>query len=120
MAEVVNGAARDHTVDVTQSSENRADELAPLVVDVSDDRSGTTFSLALSARRALEGRFHVHPSPRVFVGHDTRSEFEKMHGPMLRQILLILTGLSEQQLRDLGRAEFREAVSERVLAEWKA
>lgn len=112
-------AARDHTVGVTQSSEIQADELAPLVVAVSDDRSGTTFSLALAARRALEGRYHVHPSPRLFVGHETRSEFENVHGPMLRQILLILTGLSEQQLRELGRAEFREAVSERVLAEWK-
>jgi hypothetical protein len=92
----------------------------PLVVYVSDDRAGVTFALEPRVRRTLQARFvGSHPSPRVFIGQETRAAFEEMH-PILRQVLLILTGVSEERLRELGPVEFREPVTERVLKELTA
>jgi len=87
----------------------------PIVIHVSSDRTGVTFSLALTERRALERRLGIRPSPRIFVAHETRSAFDEIHGSMLRQIVLILTGISEERLKELGTVEFREPVTERLL-----
>lgn len=98
---------------VTQPAASRRGE--PLIIHVNVDGTGITFSLGLSARRRLERDFGVHASPRVFVGHETRAAFEEIHGPMLRQLVLVLTGVDEDRLRDVGPIEFREPVTERLL-----
>jgi hypothetical protein len=40
--------------------------------------------------------------PGVFVGYDTRAEFEELHGPMWKQIAMMLTGLTWEQIESMG------------------
>ncbi len=81
------------------------------------DREGSTFSLSTESRRLLEERFKqsLHTSPRIFIAHSTQSDFERLHGDSSKQILLLLTGLTEDQVSRL-RVEFRDPVTERRLS----
>jgi hypothetical protein len=46
------------------------------------------------------------PASSVFVSFDTQWSFERFHGPMWTQIAMLLTGLSEEQIQDLGGFSF--------------
>lgn len=92
----------------------------PLVIHASSQRDGTTYALDLSARRMIQERFGAmsKPSARLFVSHETRDTFEEVAGPMRKQIIVLLTGLAEERLQNLGRVEFRESPTENLLYEW--
>ncbi|MBL8946814.1 MAG: hypothetical protein JNK45_26830 [Myxococcales bacterium] len=88
-----------------------------VVIYQSGDRDGSTFELSSRARRMLEMRFAgaVHFAPRVFIAHETRADFERLHGSLARQIVMLLTGLTEERLAEVGSVEFRDPVTEKPL-----
>ncbi len=94
-----------------------ADRDQPIIIYQSADREGSTFELSTPSRRALERRFggQLRPAPRIFIAHATRDDYERLHGAIGKQIVLLLTGLSEERLSDLGRVEFRDPVTEHRL-----
>ncbi len=89
----------------------------PIIVYQSADREGSTFALSTPSRRVLEHHFgqQLRVAPRVFIAHSTREDYERLHGAMWKQIVLLLTGLSEDRLKELGRVEFWDPVTERRL-----
>ena len=89
----------------------------PLVVYQSADREGSTFSLSPESRRTLKQRFgeSVHPRRRIFIAHSTNEDFNRLHDSLWRQIVLLLTGLQEDRLAEVGRVEFRDPVTEQPL-----
>jgi hypothetical protein len=89
----------------------------PIVVYQSADREGSTFGLSSDAQRFLRAHFGsaVHLAPRVFVAHETRADYDRLHGSLSRQILMLLTGLSEERLAEVGPIEFRDPVTEQRL-----
>ncbi|HWO18962.1 MAG TPA: hypothetical protein VNO30_09300 [Kofleriaceae bacterium] len=98
------------------------DEGPRLVVYQSTDREGSTFSLSPAARRMLEARFgeRLHASPRIFVAHPVgahpaRDVPERLHGMLARQLVMLLTGLGDQDLAQAGEIEFRDPVTDRRL-----
>lgn len=88
-----------------------------VVVYQSGDREGSTFELSSRTRRILEGRFAgaVHFAPRMFVAHETPADFGRLRESLARQIVMVLTGLGEERLAEVGAVEFRDPVSERPL-----
>lgn len=92
----------------------REDE--PIVVYQSTDREGSTFSLSSDARRILQERFgdKIHFAPRIFIAHDTRDDFERLHGSLAKQLVALLTGLSDEYVAQVA-VEFRDPVTERSL-----
>ena len=75
---------------------------------------GTTYSLHPAfRRRLLEAYPTVRPAPSVFVGSDTKVDFESLHGPMWKQIAILLTGLSLEKLTEFGQVIVRDPMSGR-------
>ena len=57
----------------------------------------------------------VHSRPRVFIAHETKADYEHVHGAIAQQIIPLLTGLAEERLGALGGVTFRDAVTEQEL-----
>ena len=75
---------------------------------------GTTYRLHPVSRERLRVAFPtIAQAPSVFVGFDTQADFESLHGPMWGQIAMLLTGLSLQRLREMGRVIVREPATGR-------
>jgi len=79
-----------------------------IVVAVGDQGNGATFQLTPETRRMLESRlpgWSRGPSA-VFLAAERRWDFKLMRGPMWAQVVMLLTGLTEDQVRDLGGFTF--------------
>ena len=87
-----------------------------IIIEVGVQLDGYTFRLSPRARAKLERESPNLPPPTsLFVGFDTRSDFEKIHGPMWQQIVSILTGISEDKLKKIGDYEFVDPLTNRVI-----
>jgi hypothetical protein len=103
-----------------------------IVVYQSTDREGSTFSLSPAARRMLEARFgeRLHASPRIFVAHPagappavappvpSRPAGEtpgRWHGRLVQHLVVLLTGLDDQDLAQAGEIELRDPVTDQRL-----
>ena len=88
----------------------------PLVIHRSTDRSGATYALSPATEARIRRAFPAaHIPPRVFVAHETKADYEAIHGSIRRQIVQLLTGLDEERLSSLGPVSFRDPVTERVI-----
>ena len=90
----------------------------PIVIYESSNRAGTTFALSPHTEMALERKLGdtFKPAPRIFIAHATKDDTERLHVRLWRQILMLLTGLPEDRLAELGKVEFRDAVTEKLIA----
>jgi len=93
-------------------------EEPPLVVDVKIDDQGWTLSLASDSIRRMQ---EIHREPwkpnSVTIKHETKHEFEQMHGDMIRHIIPILTELSIEQVVALGGVCLHDRSTGRIV-EW--
>jgi hypothetical protein len=88
---------------------------AEIRIDVGKQADGCAYELHPSSKAFL-ARTHgeVRPAPTLFVGYETRDDFEAVHGPMWKQIAMILTGLPWSQLKKLGVEFFDPAEGKRI------
>jgi len=99
----------------------KVDEDTRIVVYQSTDRSGSTFALSPEARRMLQERFGTkfHGAPRIFIAHEIRDEIrddlERLHGRLAKHLVMLLTGLDDDLLGQVGDIEFRDPVTDRRL-----
>jgi hypothetical protein len=113
---VARPSARAHTVAMGATAKKVKAEGEKIVVYQSTDRSGATFALSPGSRNALQQHFGsaVQFAPRIFIAHDTRGDFERIHGGLAKQLLSLLTGLSAEAIADFS-VEFRDPVTEQTL-----
>lgn len=99
---------------MSASAEQATMEDETIVVFQSTDREGSTFSLSPDARRVLQQRFgdKLHFAPRIFIAHETRDDFERLHGSLAKQLVALLTGLSDEHVAQVT-VEFRDPVTNR-------
>lgn len=77
--------------------------MSPLVIHIGRQSDGCAYELNPRSRVEILRRFPgVRSVPGVFVGYDTRAEFEELHGPMWKQIAMMLTGLTWEQIESMG------------------
>ena len=87
-----------------------------IIIEVGVQLYGYTFRISPRTRAKLERESPNLPPPTsLFVGFDTRSDFEKIHGSMWQQIVSILTGLSEDKLKKLGGYDFVDPLTNQVI-----
>lgn len=97
------------------------DDETRIVIYQSTNREGSTFALSSEARRMLQQRFGAkfHGSPRIFIAHDIRDDvrenLERLHGRLAKQLVMLLTGLDDQSLAQIGDIEFWDPVTEQRL-----
>ena len=96
---------------------NQAAPALPFVIFRSVNRDGETYALEPLSLDRLKRKLGaaVHARPRVFIAHETKADYEHVHGAIVPQIVQLLTGLSEDRLRPLGGVTFRDAVTEQDL-----
>jgi hypothetical protein len=88
-------------------------------VAVGKQSNGATFQLPPKTRRLLESRFPGwSPVPgSVFIYSNNLWDFERMQDPMWAQIVMLLTRLNEEQIRDLGGFRFVSPADNEVVYE---
>jgi hypothetical protein len=75
----------------------------PLVIHVGRQSDGYAYELHPRSRRRIEARFPgAHLMSSLFVGVDNRSSLQQQEGAVLRQVATLLTGLTPEQLDELG------------------
>lgn len=89
----------------------------PIVIYRSVNRDGATFALKPSSRELLQQRFGdaVHIRSRVFIAHETKADYDSVHGGVAPQVVQLLTGLSAERLREFREVEFRDPVTESAI-----
>lgn len=77
-------------------------------VAVGNQGNGAAFELTYETRRMLEARIPGWSSGLsiVFLASKGRWDFGCMQDPMWAQVVMLLTGLREEQIRDLGGFTF--------------
>ena len=90
---------------------------SPIIIHRSVNRDGETFAVEHRSlerlRQALGTAVHVRP--RVFIAHESRADYEHVHGSIASQVIQILTGLTEERVSALGGVIFRDPVTEQDL-----
>jgi hypothetical protein len=94
-----------------------AAEPGPIVILRSVNRNGETFALEPRSLDRLRATFGaaVRAHPRVFIAHEAHADYEHVHGSIAPQVVLLLTGLTEERLKALGGVTFRDPVTDRDL-----
>ena len=89
----------------------------PFVIFRSVNRDGETYALEPRSLERLQKALGaaVHWRPRVFIAHETKADYEHVHGTVAKQIIQLLTGLDEERLGALGGVTFRDALTEKDL-----
>lgn len=88
-----------------------------LTIEMTTQGNGWTFRLDPKSRSLLTQRFdHASIGSSVFVGTDTRRSYEDIHGTMWNQIVLLLTGLSPDQIEELGGYQIIDVRSGRMIS----
>ena len=71
----------------------------PIVILAGLQGAGTTYQLHPLSREVLETKFPASQKvPSIFVGYASKEDFEKLHGPLWKQIAEMLTGVPAYQL----------------------
>jgi hypothetical protein len=88
----------------------------PIVIWVARESDGVSFALDRAGRVRL-GEPATRSWPRLFVGWDTKADYETIHGDITDQIAMVLTGLPLEKLKGLGGIIFKDRGSgrERIL-----
>jgi hypothetical protein len=92
-------------------------------IAVGRQSDGGAYELEPLSRRLIDRRFPgLEPPGQVFVEYAKREDFERVHGPLWRHIALMLTGLTEEQLEELGGFRIFEPLArgERILYDSQA
>ena len=89
-----------------------------IVIDVGEQGDGATFRLNPKTRIFLSSRFkNLRPPTSVFVSKETASDFEHYYGPLREPVVMILTGLGESGLQNVGEVKFVTPADSKVLFE---
>lgn len=91
--------------------------LEPIIIYRTVNRDGQTFALHPLSRRRLREGFGdaVHMHPRVFIAHETAADYERLRVALAAQVIVLLTGVSEARLAELGGVCFRDSATDQEL-----
>lgn len=94
----------------TTSRENPVD--ASVQIHVGRQRDGCTYALNPHTRNRIKQAFpHAKLWSQVFVGYESEDSFEESQTNALLQVAQLLTGLTADQLRELGGVEIIDPVA---------
>jgi hypothetical protein len=90
--------------------------LGPIEILVGRQSDGCTYGLSPTSRKLIRKRYpEARMAPSVFISTDTQSDFEATQGPIWDQVAIILTGLSEDKLREFGGYRIYDPMNKRNL-----
>jgi hypothetical protein len=91
-----------------------------LLIGVGIQGDGAVYSLDSSAEKRLAGVPPSTPRPTdVFIGHESASDFERIHTPLWPKVVEMLTGMTLEQLKPFAPIRIISPQKERVIWEWR-
>lgn len=89
----------------------------PIIVYRSTNRNGATYSIERESLARIQKKFgdKVHPRDRLFLTHEDEADYRAVRTAIMGQIIMLLTGLSEERLSSVGSVSFRDPVTEKEL-----
>jgi hypothetical protein len=91
-----------------------------LLIGVGIQRDGAVYSLDSSAKKRLAEVPPSTPRPKnVFIGHESASDFERIHSALWPKIVEMLAGMTLEQLRPFAPVRIYSPDLERVVWEWQ-
>jgi len=91
----------------------------PLLVRVSLEAGGSAYALdPLSKSRVRDTFPEAHILPGLFFGYEQEEEFESLHRPLWPKAAQLLTGLTVEQIEQLGGIKFYNPRTKQVVWEW--
>jgi hypothetical protein len=88
------------------------DPMSSIVINIGRQSDGCTYQLHPRSRADIKKRFPAAQLvPTLFVGYDTQADFERLQGPLWKQIAMILTGLTWEQLEESGGVSMYDPVA---------
>jgi hypothetical protein len=88
----------------------------PLIIVVTQNLDGYTFSLPPESREAILSKFKdSRPIRSIFVGYDVKLSFESIIGKIEKHIIPALTDLSENQIDKFGQIKFINSLTGREI-----
>lgn len=93
----------------------------PLKILRSQDQQGATYALDHGSAKYLRDEYGgaIHLVPRLFIAHETASDYNQIRDDLKAQIAQILTGLSTDALEDLAPIFFIDPVTEKKITSWR-
>ena len=92
------------------------DGQGPVNVLVGRQSNGLTYALHPNSLQVIRKHFPaVHPQPSIFLGRDAQSDYEVASGTRYDQIAVLLTGLSLEELAELGGYRIVDPITDLVL-----
>ncbi len=89
---------------------------AAIEIIANPQHDGCCYGLHPRSKRALCARYpQVVIAPALFVGYETKAEFEQLHGHMWDPIVKLLTGLAIPRLQALGGVYILDVPRDRVV-----
>jgi hypothetical protein len=90
--------------------------MSTLLINIGRQSDGCTYQLNPKSRAEIRKKFPgVKSAPSIFVGYETQSDFESIHGPMWKQIATMLTGLSWDQIEEMGGVSMYDPMVSEVM-----
>lgn len=90
-----------------------------LNISIKFEPNGATYGLdPLSEDRVRERFPEAQGLPLVFFGYDKEAECEQRHGPLWPLVGTLLTGLTLEQIKELGGLRIISWYRNRVIWEW--
>jgi hypothetical protein len=95
--------------------------MTPIKVLIGRQGDGCAYELHPESKARIAKAFPlVKQAPSVFLGYETKAEFEAAHGPHWKQVAIMLSGLTWSQLRKLGGVEIYDPTDHRVVRRLEA
>jgi hypothetical protein len=90
--------------------------MSSLLINIGRQSDGCTYQLNPRSRAEIRARFPgVHPVPSIFVGYETQADFKTLHGPMWKQLATMLTGLTWEQIEEMGGVSMYDPMASAVM-----
>jgi len=90
----------------------------PIEILVGYEADGVVYQIRpRDKRRILALALPTKPVRRVFIGYDTKEQFEQTYGPIVEQAVILLTGLTSKQINDLGGLRIKSPSSDKPIFE---
>jgi hypothetical protein len=101
-------------------AERRLRNNGGLLIGVGIQGDGAVYSLDWSAEERLAGVPPSTPRPTdVFIGHEKKSDFERIHSALWPRVVEMLTGMTLEQLKPFAPIRIYSPDLERVVWEWQ-
>jgi hypothetical protein len=93
----------------------------PLIIYATREFDGFTYQLDPSSQRRARQQLgnQAKTFPRIFISYEVKENLDKLVGPVASELVLLLTGLSEEDVGRLGGVEFRDPNTDEALFFWQ-